>query len=320
MQYQEKILKIHFWGVRGSIPSPLLAADIQAKINAVVQRITPQDLESFDSREKFIAGLPDWIYGTVGGNSPCIQLTTSSGKEIILDAGSGIRMLGKGRRAPADNHYSIFFSHFHWDHICGFPFFDHAFNPSVNIDIYSAFPKAKDYLAIQMSSMQLFPVLWENFSRNFKFHTLETAKEYEIDGLKIKCCAMSHPGGSFSYSFEEDNKKFVYATDVELMDLQSCREEEVNSVFKDADVVVLDTQYTMEEAQAKEKWGHSAFCYAVDFAIAQNIKKIYLFHHEPTYDDKKIDSILNAAKWYSSFISHDNVKVELGVEGLDVEI
>ena len=87
MQYQEKILKIHFWGVRGSIPSPLLAADIQAKINAVVQRITPQDLESFDSREKFIAGLPDWIYGTVGGNSPCIQLTTSELQDNPLLSG-----------------------------------------------------------------------------------------------------------------------------------------------------------------------------------------------------------------------------------------
>ena len=81
---REKILKIHFWGVRGSIPSPILSSQIQAKINAVVQRITPQDLESFDSRERFVANLPDWIYGTVGGNSPCIQLVTDEGKELIL--------------------------------------------------------------------------------------------------------------------------------------------------------------------------------------------------------------------------------------------
>ena len=80
---REKILKIHFWGVRGSIPSPILSSQIQAKINAVVQRITPQDLESFDSRERFVANLPDWIYGTVGGNSPCIQLVTDEGKELI---------------------------------------------------------------------------------------------------------------------------------------------------------------------------------------------------------------------------------------------
>ncbi|MBR5934413.1 MAG: MBL fold metallo-hydrolase [Treponema sp.] len=313
-------MKVHFWGVRGSIPSPLMASDIQAKINAVVQRITPEDLKSFDTREKFIADLPDWLYGTVGGNSPCISITTDSGKRLILDAGSGIRVLGKSTKVPADNHYSIFFSHFHWDHICGFPFFDHAFNPNLNIDIYSAEPEASELLAIQMPSLKLFPVLWENFSRNFKFHTVEPAVEYDIDGLKVMCCKMSHPGSSYSFSFKEGDRKFVYATDVELMDLQSCNEQHVDAVFRDADVVVLDTQYTMEEAQAKEKWGHSAFCYAIDFAVSKNIKKVYLFHHEPTYDDKKIDSILNAAKWYSSFITHDSVEVELAVEGHEVEI
>lgn len=313
-------MKIHFWGVRGSIPSPILSSQIQAKINAVVQRITPKDLESFDSREKFIADLPDWIYGTVGGNSPCVQLTTDSGKEIILDAGSGIRVMGKSIKSPADNHYSLFFSHFHWDHICGFPFFDHAFNPNVKIDIYSAFEKAEDYLALQMPSLQLFPVLWQNFSKNFTFHLLEEGKPYQIDDVTVRCVKMSHPGSSYSYSFEQNGKKFVYATDVELMDLEASNKEAVDAVFKNADVVVLDTQYTMEEAHAKEKWGHSAFCYAIDFALSMNIKKVYLFHHEPMYDDKKINSILSAAKWYTTFISHDQVKVELAVEGVETEI
>lgn len=313
-------MKIHFWGVRGSIPSPLTSNQIKAKINACVQRITPKDLESFDSREKFIADLPDWIYGTVGGNSPCVQLTTASGREIILDAGSGIRILGKERNAPVDNHYSIFFSHFHWDHICGFPFFDHAFNPKVTIDIYSPFEFASDYLAMQMPSVNLFPVLWENFSRNFVFHTMDTRKSYEVDGLKVECCKMSHPGNSYSYSFTEGNRKFVYASDVELMDLDEEGEKDRKRVFSDADVLVIDSQYTLEEAHAKEKWGHSAFCYVIDFAVKMNIKNVYLFHHEPTYDDKKINSILQAAKWYTSYISHDAVKVELAVEGNEVEI
>lgn len=313
-------MKIHFWGVRGSIPSPILSSQIQAKINAVVQRITPQDLESFDSREKFIASLPDWIYGTVGGNSPCVQLTTDTGKEIILDAGSGIRVMGKSITSPSDDHYSLFFSHFHWDHICGFPFFDHAFNPKVKIDIYSPFEKAEEYLAQQMPSIQLFPVLWENFSKNFTFHTLEEGKSYQVGDVKVCTCKMSHPGGSYSYSFEQNGKRFVYATDVELMDLDSGNKENIEMVFKNADVVVLDSQYTMEEAQAKEKWGHSVFCYAIDFALSMNIKKVYLFHHEPMYDDKKINSILSAAKWYSTFISHDSVKVELAVEGIEAEI
>lgn len=313
-------MKVHFWGVRGSIPCPLQPSQIQAKINACIQRITPQDIVSFDSRQKFVSSLPSWIYGTVGGNSPCVQLTTKSGKEIILDAGSGLRVLGKKSSLPEDKHYSIFFSHFHWDHICGFPFFDYAYNPTVKLDIYSPFEKAQDFLAMQMPSENLFPVLWENFSKNFSFHTLDTSTTYEIDGLKINCCKMSHPGTSYSYSFVEDGKKFVYATDVELMDLSDTDSNQVEIVFKDADVVILDTQYTLEEAQQKEKWGHSAFCYAIDFAASMNIKSVYLFHHDPTYDDKKINSILNAAKWYSSYISQNKINVEVAVEDLEIEI
>ncbi|MCR5612956.1 MBL fold metallo-hydrolase [Treponema sp.] len=313
-------MKIRFWGVRGSIPSPVLSEQIQAKINACVQRITPQDLESFDSRERFIANLPDWIYGTVGGNTPCIQLTTDEGKEIILDAGSGIRVMGKNSKTPEDSHYSLFFSHFHWDHICGFPFFDHAYNPSVTIDIYSPFEKASEYLALQMPSVNLFPVLWENFSRNFIFHTMDEESCQIIDGLEVRSCKMSHPGTSFAYSFKEGNKKFVYATDVELTELNDEDEVRVEKVFKDADVVVLDSQYTVEEASQKEKWGHSAFCYAIDFAAKMNIKTVYLFHHEPMYDDKKINSILSAAKWYSSYISNNSVQVELAIEGLEIKI
>ncbi len=313
-------MKIHFWGVRGSIPCPIQSSQIQAKINACIQRITPQDLIDFDSRQRFIASLPDWIYGTVGGDSPCVQLITKSGKELILDAGSGMRVLGKNTEIPEDQHYSLFFSHFHWDHICGFPFFDHAYNPNVKIDIYSPFENANEFLALQMPSLNLFPVLWENFSRNFEFHTLDTSKTYYIDGLEINCCKMSHPGSSYSYSFKEDGKKFVYATDVELMDLTDINQQEVEKVFKDADVVVLDTQYTLEEAQSKEKWGHSAFCYAIDFAVSMNVKSVYLFHHDPTYDDKKINSILDAAKWYSSYISNNKVQVELAIQDLEIEI
>lgn len=306
--------------MRGSVPSPILSSQIKAKINACIQRITPRDLESFDSREKFIAGLPDWIYGTVGGNSPCIQLTSKTGSEIILDAGSGIRVMGKDSPLPEDGHYSLFFSHFHWDHICGLPFFDPAFNRDVKIDVYSPFEKAEEFLSLQMSSINLFPVLWKNFSGNFEFHTLDTSEHYYIDGLHVRCCRMSHPGGSYAYSFEEDGKKVVYATDVELLDFDSLNKDEIDAVFKNADVVVLDTQYTTEELQGKEKWGHSAFCYAIDFAVSMDIKSVYLFHHEPTYDDKKINSILDAARWYSSYISKNSVRVELAVEGLDVDI
>jgi phosphoribosyl 1,2-cyclic phosphodiesterase len=129
---------------------------------------------------------------------------------------------------------------------------------------------------------------------------------------------MSHPGCSYSYAFIKDNKKFVYATDVELKSSDFSKTIETEMVFKDADCIVLDSQYTVEEAFRKENWGHSAFCYAIDFAIHYNIKNIYLFHHEPTYDDKKLDSMLQAARWYAQYIEHSDIKIHLAKEDSEI--
>lgn len=312
-------LVIHFWGVRGSLPSPVASSQIQAKISAVIQRISPKDLETIDTREKFIASLPDWIFGTIGGNTPCVQLTTNSGKQIILDAGTGIRVLGKQSPLPNDNHYSLFFSHFHWDHIQGFPFFDAAYNPKVSLDIYSPFPAARKILFRQMSH-PYYPVTHEALSKNISFHTVKPNTNFVVDGLSVSFCKMKHPGNSYSYAFTENGKKFVYATDLELTQTDYSHDDNIKKVFYNADAVVLDSQYTLEEAYQKENWGHSTFSYALDFAVAMKIKSIYMFHHEPTYDDKKIDSILQSARWYASYISNNTVKIFLAVEGQEIEL
>ena len=99
---------VQFWGVRGSIPTCLTSQEIQKKISAVVQRITPEDIKDEDSRQRFVARLPDYLFGTVGGNTPCVQLISDSGKHFILDAGSGIRVLGKKAELPEDKHFNLF--------------------------------------------------------------------------------------------------------------------------------------------------------------------------------------------------------------------
>ena len=131
---------------------------------------------------------------------------------------------------------------------------------------------------------------------------------------------MNHPGNSYSYAVCENGKKFVYATDVELKAQDFGYSKEAESVFRNADCVVLDSQYTVEEAYRKENWGHSAFCYAVDFAIHWNVKKLYLFHHEPTYDDKKLNSILQAARWYAQYIEHSEIEIYLAKEDSEFEL
>lgn len=312
-------MNIKFWGVRGSIPTPLTPQQIQAKISAAIQRITEDDIKDNASRERFISSLPKWIYGTTGGNTPCIEVTSGKNKKIIFDAGSGIRALGKLGIPPEDRHYSIFFSHFHWDHIQGLPFFEAAYNPRSKLDIYSPFSDMEKYLKNQMVK-PYYPVDWAAFTKNIEFFTLKGGKTETVEDLKISCAKMSHPGDSYSYRVEENGRSFVYATDVELRDEDFKPSYERNKVFKDADVLVLDSQYTVEEAARKPNWGHSAFCYAVDFAVAWNIKKLYLFHHEPTYDDRKLYSILESARWYSDYTTGGALKVYLAVEGMEIKL
>ncbi len=314
-------MKVKFWGVRGSIPSPITPSQVQAKITAAIQRITANDIKTPDAREKFIANLPSWIFGTTGGNTSCLELTSKDGAKILLDAGSGLREYGKKGEKPADLHYHMFFSHFHWDHIQGLPFFDAAYNPKSEIDMYSAFDNFEGYLRAQQNTPFFPPSAgFDSFTKNITFHKVSPSEPFKIGGLTVNSCLMNHPGDSYSFSFEEDGKKFVYATDVEIQHKDLEYSDEKNAVFKDADVLILDSQYTVEESYKKVNWGHSAFCSAIDFAVKWNAKTLYLFHHEPVYDDKKLDSILTAARWYAKYIVHSDIKVYLSSEGMEFEV
>lgn len=315
---------VHFWGVRGSLPTPLTPYQIQSKIMAVVQRITPEDLINDETKNKFISSLPSWILGTTGGNTPCIEVRTED-SELIFDAGTGIRCLGKSSTLPEDKHFHLFFSHFHWDHIQGLPFFDCAYNPEAILDFYSPVKDFEKFLKAQMNQ-PYYPVPFEAFTKNISFNNIECGQTLEIGKAQINCVKMNHPGTSYSYSVSENGKKIVYATDVELKskDFTSSENSEIyeisSKVFKDADCIILDSQYTVEEAYRKENWGHSAFCYAVDFAIHWNIKKLFLFHHEPTYDDKKLNSILQAARWYAQYIQHSDIQIYIAKEDMEFEL
>lgn len=310
-------MRIHFWGVRGSLPTPLTPQQIQSKIMAAVQRATHADVENAEAKAKFISSLPDWIFGTAGGNTACVELVHND-THIILDAGTGIRVMGKNRKCP--DKYHLFLSHYHWDHIQGFPFFDHAFNPNCTFEIYSHIDDAEKWFRNQMIEPYSPPSVGKSITKNLIFTKVEDDKEFFVDDIKVNSHKMRHPGDSHSFSFEIDGKKFVYATDVELKATDYQKSTDGEKVFKNADIIVIDSQYTVEEAYRKENWGHSAFCYVIDFAVHYNIKKIYLFHHEPMYDDKKLNSILQAAKWYAQYINHSDVEIEIAKEELEIEI
>ena len=312
-------MKVVFWGTRGSLPAPISAEEIQSKINAVVMSVQIGDIQSADSRQKFLSSLPKSLYGTAGGNTPCVEVVSKFGRELILDAGTGLRVMGEKSAPPESKRYAMLLSHLHWDHIQGFPFFAPIYESDCSIDIYSPFPNMAEALARQMRP-PFFPVEFSAVKQKINFHIIEQGTEFFVGGLSINCCKMCHPGASYSYSVREGKNKFVYATDMELYTESHLQDANVYRVFKDADIAALDSQYTLGEAVEKMSWGHSPFAYAVDFAAEMGVKNVYLFHHDPEHSDKRLESILQSARWYAKFIASVPVKVNLAVERMELEL
>ena len=313
-------MRIRFWGVRGSLPSPLLPSQIKSKISAILEQVTPEDLASPESRERFLAGLPPWLFGAVGGNSPCVSVTPDNSSErIVFDCGSGVRELGIAVCAenPKPDHYHVFFSHFHWDHLQGLPFFNPAYDPSVQVDFYSPVRDLEKILSSQMAA-PYFPVRLENMGARKQFHLLDGP--VSNGGVTIEYKKMNHPGDSYSYMVKENGKRFIYATDTELAAPDFMKTGENTAFFQDADIIVLDCQYTLGEAIDKYNWGHSAFSLAVDFAANWGIKHMVMFHHDPTYNDRKLYNILQSARWYLERMNIKGMELSLATEGLEISL
>ncbi|MDR0719629.1 MAG: MBL fold metallo-hydrolase [Treponema sp.] len=313
-------MRIRFFGVRGSLPAPELSSQIKSKVSAILERITPEDVADQDSRERFMSGLPPWLFGTVGGNTPCVSVEAGDpGELIVFDAGSGLREFGIAcaKQKPKPLKYHLFFSHFHWDHLQGLPFFNPAYDPSVSVDFYSPKPNLEAILHGQMTA-PYFPVHLESMGAKKTFHALR--ESVAIGDVSITWKKMNHPGDSFSYKVDDGRRRFIYATDTELSANDFLKSDENIAYFEGADVIVLDSQYTLGEAIEKYNWGHSAFSLAVDFAANWGIKHMVLFHHDPTYDDRKLFNNLQSAKWYTERMNIKELALSLAVEGMEINL
>jgi phosphoribosyl 1,2-cyclic phosphodiesterase len=314
-------MKLRFWGVRGSIPTPLTSKQLQSRIAAVVQRIEPHHLANQQSREKFLNDLPPYLMGTVGGNTTCLEIRLGDDTAIIIDAGSGIRDLGAALKKRGDHIrvYHIFFTHFHWDHIQGLPFFSpQVYDPHCEIHFYSPVPNLKSVLEAQMHT-PYFPITMKSMSAALFFHHLK-ARELQLGGCTIAWRKMKHPGSSYSYKFTENGRSLVFSTDTELVEEDFIRNAENIAFYDNVDHLIMDSQYTLDEAIEKYDWGHSSYSLAVDFAVAWEINNLYLFHHEPHYDDKKIHGIAQSARWYLNHQKHRSLNILPASEGLEIEV
>ena len=203
-----------------------------------------------------------------GGNTPCVAIE-AAGEQLIFDAGTGIRRLGTdlGRATGVGRvHANLFFSHLHWDHIQGFPFFTPAYVPGNRLDIWHVRtsendPTAREVLAEQMQP-PTFPVSLEIMGGELCFHELALGQVVRVGDARLRHAAVDHPNGCVAWRIEDGDKVVVYATDLEHE--ADAPPPELVELARDADLLIYDAMYTPEEyagvaGPSRRGWGHSTF-------------------------------------------------------------
>lgn len=257
---------------------------------------------------------PDYL--EFGGNTTCISFLRHSNNRIsILDAGTGIRALGKhiNKNYPEQNDINITFTHFHWDHIQGLPFFDPAYNPNqtINIAALGEGGQFTDLREIFKNLMleEYFPIQLENMGAKFNFDFKE-ASVYEDKGFVLKTIKQNHPGGSFGYRVETEGCIIVVCTDLEHGDTIN---EDIVAFAKDADLLIHEAQYTDEELLTHKGWGHSSFNQAIEVAERAGAKQLIMTHHDPDHDDEFLREIEKhcQARFKNCSLAREGMSIDL---------
>ena len=288
---------VRFWGTRGSIPTPGMAT------------------------RKY------------GGNTSCYELRVDD-TLFILDGGTGLRDLGmhlmQRGRSPVEAH--MFFSHTHWDHIQGFPFFPAAYSKDSKLYVYDVEEgdrRIHRLLHGQMSA-DYFPVAYSDLGASIISRDLQPGQE--VDGVEVDCLEQEHPGRSFAFSFRKHGVKVVYATDAEL-DLQLLNQEEslaepsalrqlppeVVQFVSKADLLIADGQYSDQEYPSKVGWGHARSNTVVDLAVQAQVKQLAITHHDPMHSDDAVERKITEARQRAESQGSDLV-VFGGREGLEIKL
>lgn len=315
-------MKVTFWGVRGSIPSPIPNSQIRDKIIEVLNIATREKITNENQVHDFINSLPEHLIGTTGGNTSCVEIVTPK-NIIILDAGTGIRILGhqlmNGDFSQGKGTAHIFMSHTHWDHIIGFPFFVPAFIKGNSINIYGCHSNMEERFKNQHNPFH-FPVHLESLSANIKFHKIKPEQDFILEDTTINPIGLHHPGGSYGYRIEHEGKKIIYATDSEYKDLSEKGLKKYMKFFYGCDVLIFDAMYTLADALEKEDWGHSSSLIGAEIAMAAKISKLVLYHHEPSHSDSALRNILTKTIDFIEKSSSHKCEVIMAYEGLTLEI
>lgn len=250
---------VQFWGVRGSIPCPG---------NETVR---------------------------YGGNTSCIEMRVA-GKRLIFDGGTGLRMLAKSMEPHLPQEAYLFFTHYHWDHIQGVPFFTPVFTPGNCLHVYGAVPPDSGSMqqhfwerVLHINSM----VHEQPIQADMKFYDLLCGDKITIDDITIETGPLNHPNGAVGYRVTWLGHSVFYCTDTEHY--PDRLDENVLHLAREADVLIYDSMYTNEEynnpKSPKVGWGHSTWEEGLKVAEAAGVKQLVVFHHDPNHNDDFLDKL-----------------------------
>ncbi len=257
-------MSLKLWGTRGSIPCP-----------------GPETVK-------------------YGGNTTCFEINCGD-KRIIIDAGTGIRLLGKKIMLEEANllNADLFFTHTHMDHIQGLPFFAPLYNPNSNVRLNAGHLGGEKYdlqgiIGTMLMKDPVFPVPSSLIEQACSFSDYDCGKVFELGrGVVVKTGKLNHPNGACGYRIEFDGKVIAICTDTEHYEGEI--DANVVELAQDADIMVYDSAYTDEEYPKFKGWGHSTWQEAIKVADKAQVKQTLLFHHDPSHNDDKMDQIAKEA-------------------------
>jgi phosphoribosyl 1,2-cyclic phosphodiesterase len=318
-------IRVHFWGTRGSLPAPLGAAAVRAKMRTALIAARGRALATEAAVDEFIdRELAFSVRGTFGGNTSCVEIATGGEEYLLCDLGSGVREFGNrvmAQHGPAKKHcFNIVLSHVHWDHIMGFPFFTPAYIPGNVIRIHGCHAVLREALLRQQSD-PCFPVHLGSLGATIEFIELTPGVEHQIAGFRVTPIKQFHAGDSYGYRFSGGGKTIVYSTDCEHKGSIDADYPFVG-FFRDADLLIFDAMYSLADSiSVKEDWGHSSNIVAVELAQMARVKRLVLFHHEPVFDDSMIEAVFGETKRFEE-VSRDGHAVEVisAYDGLELAV
>jgi phosphoribosyl 1,2-cyclic phosphodiesterase len=256
-------MEIHFWGTRGSIPAP-----------------GPQTLE-------------------FGGNTTCVEVTLASGRRVIIDAGTGMRLLGN-RLLETGNPVSVhlFLTHNHWDHLLGLPFFAPIYQEDTEL-IIDGWPHAFQALTRVFDDHMgngFFPVAFDQLKARIDFLNKVARGPLDLDGVRIDAIPLNHPQGGLGYRFRDGESSLVFITDNELGAGGGRRFREFVRFAHGCNLLVHDAQYLPTEISPHRGWGHSTYEEVVKLAVEAQVEALILTHHDPGRSDEQVRHIVELAQ------------------------